>query len=298
MQLVEKTAPRTSPIDPKEASKGRVEFVKVKDWGKGESPDDVGNLELISTETAHKHLELDPASAPLHEYLARRIEALEAGGAVSIAQSPRAAPMPPFERWCFKREHYLQYLTDIRAVYGALESVLDALIHYSSNSTSMSKALGLVGPSCGLARHDAIDADIKALGGDEGGIPPTQNAAGYVRLLESLAMRSQSVEIQAEFDDIALKVLAHAYLLYLVMVTSFCRVGAAATEKLSLFDAGAVAMWTDYPNDVGDPKQVFLGRINDMGFVLDERQKEALADEVVHCFSRVSMLLLPLAKER
>lgn len=39
------------------------------------------------------------------------------------------APLPPFEKWAFRRRHYVQYLVDLMAVHRALEDATTAALH-------------------------------------------------------------------------------------------------------------------------------------------------------------------------
>lgn len=43
-----------------------------------------------------------------------------------VAQPKGSKPLPPFQRWAFAEEHYLQFLCDLLSVHSALEAALEA----------------------------------------------------------------------------------------------------------------------------------------------------------------------------
>ena len=55
-------------------------------------------------------------------------QALQAEGALRIAQPASAKPLPPFHQWSLRAERYTQWLADQHAVHYVLESAIgDAL---------------------------------------------------------------------------------------------------------------------------------------------------------------------------
>jgi hypothetical protein len=80
--------PNVRPVDPSEASRGRVDSVTVRDWGSGE-PADLGSLKVESVKQDYALND----TRPFYEALARKLEwqqvrgAHNAHSAASIASS-------------------------------------------------------------------------------------------------------------------------------------------------------------------------------------------------------------------
>ena len=148
-QLRQALDPRASPIDPREASRGRVDVATVKSWKgldvskKGASDTSaLGELELKSFapgggEDAASSSSPSPspslASQPLYEALARRLSVLQASGALaepspastsSKSRSVQKRKLPRFEDWRWSERRYLQFLADCLVVHAALESAI------------------------------------------------------------------------------------------------------------------------------------------------------------------------------
>eukprot|EP00884_Botryococcus_braunii_P021427 jgi/Botrbrau1/7969/Bobra.9_2s0120.1 len=87
----------TRRIDPKEAAKGQVDYVQVQDWGTGKKED----WESLKVASFRPGAPVND-ERPFYEQLARKLEALQAHGALNIAQG--AEKLPPFERWGFSEE--------------------------------------------------------------------------------------------------------------------------------------------------------------------------------------------------
>jgi hypothetical protein len=68
-------------------------------------------------------------------------------------------------------------------------------------------------------------------------------------------------------------------------------------EKLNLFPIGALNFYRSYPEDMDDPLQTFIARINAVGEALDETEKEVLMKELPTAFQKTSTLLLALAHD-
>jgi hypothetical protein len=247
VKLVERTVP-ARPINNREASKGSVKFVKVvlaprfcmlamplmvahrpwpacthlspgahqpimpsrspmqvKDWGSGE-PADLGQLELASGTASDV---LSTEESPFHQQLARRLEAIEAGGGVGGVASPgpAAAPLPPFERWALREEHYRQYLADLLCVHVALEQAVAccaavlaeqggsgaAGIAAGAAAGRLTRCVRLLGSETGLQRSVQIAADVEGMRGGEGREAEPKasaNAAAYGAYLSTLGQRA------------------------------------------------------------------------------------------------------------
>jgi hypothetical protein len=280
-----------------------------------------------------------------------------------VAQPKNTPPLPPFEKWAFAPQHYMQYLADLLTVHVAVDTSLNKYTEsvlrqekscntadYEANnnknstpsslsssfSTTSSTTTALATFSKALLKHlsrsKALQHDIDklnihinnnkdgsnttttttttttfsttSLGG--GGGP---NAVGYSQYLQSLSQRYSAAETKEERQDIELKLFANAYLIHLIFLTSGMRIGAAATEKLNLFNMGALAAYEDFDDDDDDddddgkkrrqqPLEMFMEAVNEYGRGLDEEAKEGVVEEVRHCFGRVSLLLTALAREK
>lgn len=313
------------PIDPREASRGKVEYVRVKDWGSG-APDDLGSLQVKEPPT--QAFAADGAGAdamPFHEALARRLELLQSQGALGVAKLPGSKPLPPFERWAFAEEHYVQYLADLYAVHADLErSVAQAAAALGSASPAAAAspspllcALRLFGPEQGLDRAGALLRDLQRIvarsqqqeqqraaaaagyGEDYAPPAPTQHAAALAAYLASLARLCRAAEGPAEEEQATLRLLANAYVLHLMHQTSGGRVAAAAASKLGLDAAGALAFHREYPclPEGVEPLDRLVANTNELGRLLSAGQQEALMQELAKAMTKGSMLLVPLARE-
>ena len=53
---------------------------------------------------------------------------MQAAGDLRVVRAEGAAPLPPFERWSFREERYIQWLADMQAAHLTLEAaVADAI---------------------------------------------------------------------------------------------------------------------------------------------------------------------------
>lgn len=315
------------PVDLREAAHGRVEYVRVKDWGSGK-PDDLGSLQVEEPAT-HAFVAGGAAAMPFHEALARRLELLQSQGALSVAQLQGSKPLPPFERWAFAEAHYVQYLADLYAVHAGLErsmaqaaAALGGAAPAGAPSTPLLSALQLFGPQQGLDRASALLHDLRRIvarsqqqgqgqaavaGGVDGGYggtsedppPPTQHAAALAAYLASLARLCRAAEGPDEEEQAVLRLLANAYILRLMHLTSGGRVAAAAASKLDLAAAGALAFHSEYPGlpEGVKPLDRLVENTNELGQLLSEGQQEALMQELAKAMTKGSMLLVPLARE-
>lgn len=200
-----------------------MDYIKVQDWGTGE-PDDLGNLKLAS---APKKLTF---TAPFYEQLARHLESLQSDGSLAIAQPASSKPIPPFHKWAFAEQHYIQYLTDMLKVHMALEKACKSSIHSVSNSEYLDEdtrqhalqILETIGIHDALARSPYIAIDIRnineasitknrnnGVGGVDGGsntrIEVAPNAQACAHILDQLAVHSQRAESAEEMIPILLR---------------------------------------------------------------------------------------------
>ncbi|GBF98845.1 hypothetical protein Rsub_11449 [Raphidocelis subcapitata] len=267
------------PIDPAEAARGRVDIATVKDWGSG-VPDELGDLRVTGVRPgAFDSSPNRPLSAQLADLLAQ----LEARGGLRLADGGR--PLPPFERWSFTATRYRQYLADAAAAHGGLEDALAAALGGGSNSAAaaggapgpseaVAAALQQLGPVSGLHRSAALQRDLAAMLGADGGsggeaanggssssggsssnsrpaaapLQATGNAGAFASYMASLAKAACSPGDAPEARDrAALRLLACAYSLLASFHSLGVRVGVGAAERAGAAAAGALAAYTDYP---------------------------------------------------
>jgi hypothetical protein len=287
-----------APVDATAAARGRVDFVKVADWGSGRM-EDLGELRVAGGGAAAPTLRAD---APLHEQAARRLQAAEASGALAVARPAGAPPLPPFERWAFAEAHYAQHLADLLAAHAALEAALArGAAAAGGRAPALAAALRALGPAGGLARGAAIAADLEALT-PPGGAPPAAapNAAALARSLAALAERAERGAAAGDAGELSAAgaaLLAAAYALLLALLSSGMRFGAAATERLRLFERGAVATYSEFPPDVPQPLEALVAAVNAAGAALSEAEREAFLAEAPAAMRRASLLLEALARE-
>ncbi|KAL2632369.1 hypothetical protein R1flu_017055 [Riccia fluitans] len=83
-------------VDPDEAKKGKVDFVRVQTWGEDEESGKLENLRVKSFSPAVTSSA--ETSAPFYEKLVNRLQLLESKGEIAVAQ---VKPLPSFDRWVF-----------------------------------------------------------------------------------------------------------------------------------------------------------------------------------------------------
>lgn len=281
--------------DTSSPTSGRVEYVRVRDWGSGRA-EDLGELEVAAPPQIYA------PGGSLYEFLARQIEALQAEGALEVARPAGAPPPPPFERWAFAEAHYAQYLADLGAVHAGVEEALAALAG-AAPGTPAARCHDLLGPAGELARAGTLVADLaqlRATSAAPEGLPtePTPNAAAYAAALRRRGTACARAEDAAELDAEALKLGAHAYAATLTLLTSGARIGAAATERLSLFARQAVRTFKEYPEGMADPPlTVFRSAVDALGAGLDLGGQDVLLAELPAAMQRTAVLLEALARE-
>lgn len=193
-------------------------------------------------------------------------------------------------------------------------------------------ALQCFGPDSGLWRAAAAQADLQALAvaaAQQDGssmqaaqqqhgsssaleLQASQNAVAYGRYLLQLGRAAAAateaaaaaadpgsdglVAEEAEGAVAALKLLAHAYGLQVQQQCLGTRIGAAATDKLQLLPARAVALYMDYPRTiVGEPVQQLMQVTDAAGRVLDAAGRQAVLDELPKALKKSALMLAPLA---
>ncbi|WIA08391.1 hypothetical protein OEZ85_007830 [Tetradesmus obliquus] len=112
-----KSRPNVRPINPKEAARGKVDYVQVKDWADGNAAD-LGELQVLPDSYATAYTApgssgsssssssaaggssaaaAAAAEGPFYQQLARHAQYLESQGALSVALQPGAKPFLPFD---------------------------------------------------------------------------------------------------------------------------------------------------------------------------------------------------------
>jgi hypothetical protein len=101
---------------------------------------------------------------------------------------------------------------------------------------------------------------------------------------------------EAEGRAAALKLLAHAYALQVQQQCLGARIGAAATEKLQLLPARALAVYMDYPDNIkGEPVEHLMELTDAAGQMLDAAGRQAVFEELPKALKKSALMLAPLA---
>jgi hypothetical protein len=194
-------------------------------------------------------------------------------------------------------------------------------------------ALDRFGRSSGLWRAAAAQADLQALSAASAAasaaplqqeqhrassaheVHPSQNAVAYGKYLLQLGKAAAAateavaaaaaggtcshdslVAEEADGAAAALKLLAHAYALQVQQQCLGTRIGAAATDKLQLLPARAVALYMDYPRDMeGEPVQQLVRITDAAGQKLDAAGRQAVMQELPKALKKSALMLAPLA---
>ncbi|KAK9906600.1 hypothetical protein WJX75_004761 [Coccomyxa subellipsoidea] len=293
---------KVRPVDPREASKGRLDYAQVSDWGSGE-PADLDALQVTSFEAD------SGPERPFYEQLARRLAQLERQGALRVAQPRGAEPLPPFHKWSFREMRYIQWLVDMHTVHYALEAALaDAVTVAATEHYGVSESLGRVFKALecfaeerGLDRSLEIAADLNNIAkastlSEPVELSPSPNAQTYADYLCRLGLLCTEEDEATEIEEAALRLVANAYLVHVTHLTTGMRIGAAAAEKLDLFPAQALNYFQTWPDGVlPDPLALCVANVNAAGDALSPEQREAVMQELPKAMPKISLLLTPLA---
>ncbi|KAL3136926.1 hypothetical protein ABBQ32_006532 [Trebouxia sp. C0010 RCD-2024] len=311
-QKVSRKTPSASkgvrPVDKSQASKGKLDYVKVKNWGSGE-PADLGELQVesFSQELVSDH------SKRFYEQLARRLEELQSRGLLNIVQPENSKPLPPFEKWSLTEKRYIQYMCDQQNVHYAMEAAVAEAVatgpagpHKSSElqpskaCAAAFEAVACFGESAGLDRSLQIASDLDNLAKASSitnrsfEVNPTQQAVAcceYIARLGAIAGEEQEEEYRQEA---VLRLITMAYGLHVAHLTTGMRIGSAAAEKLNLFQSDALHFYRTYP-DAQDPLKRFMQTVNSAGSLLTAEQQEQVMEELPRAFPKISLLLTTLA---
>mmetsp|Transcript_58003 Transcript_58003/g.184252 ORF Transcript_58003/g.184252 Transcript_58003/m.184252 type:complete len:343 (-) Transcript_58003:2992-4020(-) len=282
--------------DPEEAKRGRIDYVKIKDWGSG-NPDDMGELEVESV--GEQFLEADP-KRPFYEQLCLRLQVHERNGDLRIAAPKDGRAIPPFEKWSYGLSAYLGYLDGQQLVHAALEKALAAAASAEEGGETC-RAVALLDERLGLHRSEAIERDIAAIT-RESTIPvpqpPNQMAVAYARYLFGLGREAVEATEEGERERARLRLLTNAFCMHVSHLTTGVRVGAQATERFDLIGKGAVATYMDFPESVPNPIAALVRAVNLAGLELGSAGLlECAMEELPKAMPKVSLLLSPLAVE-
>eukprot|EP00246_Nothoceros_aenigmaticus_P013927 TRINITY_DN505_c0_g1_i2.p1 TRINITY_DN505_c0_g1~~TRINITY_DN505_c0_g1_i2.p1 ORF type:complete len:278 (+),score=45.83 TRINITY_DN505_c0_g1_i2:302-1135(+) len=262
-------------IDPAIAAKGKVDFVRVESWGDETGPEpDLENLKMKAFSSGFNSSDY---SAPFYEQLVGRIQLLESKGEISVVQ---AQPLPPFEKWVFGLQRYVQYLIDQRAVHEALEGVIAAIDARCTEGDGARQAIGLFGNVLGLHRSEAIAIDLSRLseGLMDASLPePTTQTVAYSKYIQRFGRLG--CDDSEEGKEACLRLLAHVFSVHIAHLTTGMRVGSKVLEDLvSIRLAKAVSFYRDYPQVATDPLKVFISACNKAGKCIS---KEAYLEQVL-----------------
>ncbi|KAF8072545.1 hypothetical protein HT031_000205 [Scenedesmus sp. PABB004] len=269
-------APRVRPVDRREAARGKVDYVQVKDWVGGNAAD-LGELQVVPDSYAPAVYAAGggaaagaPARAqqpggddagPFYQQLARHAQYLESQGALSLAHEPGAPPYRPFEAWRYELPAYCSYLAGLAAAHGALEAALTRALGPGAGDAARPgtraalAALACFAEPCGLWRGAAAAADLAALcqladaQQQAAARQASQDVAAYASYLEQLGRAAAAArqpggggrlaaEAEAEGASAALRLVAHAYALHVQQQALGTRIGAAASDALGLLERG------------------------------------------------------------
>ena len=249
------------PVDAATAARGRVDVVAVESWAVGA---DVGELKVkrFSPDVKEEGNGAAATPSPLYETLARRLATLQASGALTRPRAPgqpQRAALPPFEAWAWEAARYASFLAATAALHAALDAALATAVGGGGSTAGAPAALARLGPASALARGAAAAADAAALAarGDPPPAPIPPSIAASCRQLEEAGRRARAEAADAAAGSspppsfkATHRLFAAAYALHVTHLTTGMRIGAAAAPALGLFEAGAVALYRDYPENL------------------------------------------------
>uniref|UniRef100_A0A7S0WJB1 Uncharacterized protein n=1 Tax=Pyramimonas obovata TaxID=1411642 RepID=A0A7S0WJB1_9CHLO len=314
-------------VNPEDAAKGRLDYVTVEEWGNLNSDADLDDLKVKSFSSAY-----DPAdhSRPFYEQLCLHLQLLESKGELKVAQD-KSKPLPPFEKWSFGRQTYMQYISDQYTVHEALEdAIFDAsggadqarpggvnLIVAHRPAPPLPGVGGKVQAALrdvaalGLERCLMLGDDILALCANEAEaegsgrsaeevleeLQPGRNASSYAEYIRGLGRKVKDSEVGAdEAAEAASELLANWFVVQVSHLTTIMRVGAKATEALGLFPMGAVNYYQTYPEGVEDPLETFREGVDSAGVALGaDEAREEVREHLAKAMQKNSILLSTLA---
>ncbi|KAG2489878.1 hypothetical protein HYH03_011680 [Edaphochlamys debaryana] len=180
------------PVTMEEASRGKLDYVQVADWGSGDRSK-LGELRMVSHVTQYEGVAAAGpgstatdgsagaragagAEAPrtFGAQLGQQLQMAEARGALAVA----GPPPPPLAQWSFREARYVQYLADQLEVHTALEAALTEATQSAASTSSSSPSpdasapppqgaawalLPLAPGRLGLERSSALQSDLRAL---------------------------------------------------------------------------------------------------------------------------------------
>ncbi|CAM6090515.1 unnamed protein product [Calypogeia fissa] len=307
VDIVDKKSSGRSSIDPAQAKFGKVDFVRVQNWGSdGEDSPKLEDLKVKSFSPAATSAQ-NNKDGPFYEKLVNRLQLLESKGEIAVAQ---AKPLPTFDRWAFREMRYVQFLVDELSVFEALRDTIGAIRKERCRAVAekleevvpfggAASALGLFEAELGLDRCEALSADITAILSSSGSEVLTANtqAVGYAKYIRQLG--KASLEDGERAKEACLKLLAHLFAVYVSHLTTGMRIGAKALDNVvSLRQIKAVRFYRDYPQEVKDPLKLFMTTINSAGsYITLDDDHEQVMEELAKAFQRTSLLLSTLAVE-
>eukprot|EP00898_Chlorokybus_atmophyticus_P004900 jgi/Chlat1/5410/Chrsp35S05228 len=224
-------------IRPEEAARGRLDVVQVDNWGSGD-PDDIGNLRVRRFTEGEADVSPEAEHASFYQSLVRHLQRLETQGELQIANQ---RPLPPFEKWSFRQQNYLQYLVNQYEVHSALEHAVDALASQGASS-AVRPLHAFLEHAASLSRSQALSRDIKAVKvmPGSGQLPePTLETNAFAKYVSNLATE--------DAVDACPKLIAYLFGLHVTHLTSGMRVGARAASFIPLAQNGALAFYKEYP---------------------------------------------------
>eukprot|EP00850_Spirogloea_muscicola_P003212 SM000013S26381 [mRNA] locus=s13:163462:166864:+ [translate_table: standard] len=310
-------------VRPQSTEGGKVDFARVSAWGPGTGGDaELESLRVRSfSESYSAKDEAASGSGKFYDALVGRIQLLDSKGDLAVAS---AKPLPPFERWSFKEEHYLQFLADQAAVHAGLEDAVAAIVEGDKaggagpasvvvedgsgdrrEDWSSFAAVATFHSGLGLRRAQAVQSDMQKLAslknGDSGVHLPaaTTQATSYAKYIRQLGRDGMRKAEPAGWRQSRHQLLAHIFAVHVAHLTTGMRVGARAIGSLPrLVQAKAVSFYRDYPANASNPLKVFTEAVNEAGLLIgSEDGKEEVMQELPKAIQRTSLLLAPLAVE-
>jgi hypothetical protein len=152
------------------------------------------------------------------------------------------------------------------------------------------------GSSSGVAGVEAV----ASTSGRPAALQPAADAVAYARYLQQLARSWRSADSSEEQARLVGRVVAHLFAVHVSYAGLATRVGAAAAEKLGLFQVGAVSAYRDYPEGVTDHLGGLIAALDAteqgvQGLGMQEAVGEAAAEELPRALVECALLVKPIA---